>query len=163
MSGVSREFAWIERTFLAQLAGFRGLATGEGIPFSVGKPRRSARWVGKKVWYAIRRVGNGQGSTEGLLTEGSERRDLGGREARLRPLAPLPSDNTESQQRQRKPAALRRSRSGRKGCRTPKRSLKTPNPASSRLGRPLQRRGEDRELVGGGEETEAAAVPEKEQ
>lgn len=77
MSGISREFAWIERTFLARLAGFRGLTTGEGIAFSVGKPRRSARWVGEKVWYAIRRVGNEQGSTEGLLTEGSKRRRSG--------------------------------------------------------------------------------------
>ena len=53
MSGISREFAWIERTFLARLTGFRGLTTGEGIPFSVGKPRGSARWAGEKVWYAM--------------------------------------------------------------------------------------------------------------
>ena len=98
MSGISREFAWIERTFLARLAGFRGLTTGEGIPFSVGKPRGSARWAGEKVWYAIRRVGNGQRSTEGLLTEGSARRGSGGREAPLRRFAPLRSDNSENQQ-----------------------------------------------------------------
>ena len=88
----------IERTFLARLAGFRGLTTGEGIPFSVGKPRGSARWAGEKVWYAIRRVGNGQRSTEGLLTEGSARRGSGGREAPLRRFAPLRSDNSENQQ-----------------------------------------------------------------
>jgi hypothetical protein len=55
-----------ECTFLAPRA---GLEAHDGRDFSVGKVKRRARRGGERVWYAIRRVGNEQSSTEGLLTE----------------------------------------------------------------------------------------------
>jgi hypothetical protein len=55
-----------ECTFLAPRT---GLEAHDGRDFSVGKPKRRTRRGEEKVWYAIRRVGNEQSSTEGLLTE----------------------------------------------------------------------------------------------